>query len=159
MTVSSSFQLAFNHLEKAINFGSQRGEDWVNGVRDSAARCLESAINFATETLQDVQRAKFLEELLDMVESNKLKAICYLAIAKALFSGAVEALQSEENYKTALSLLHDCHYPLEESARLNQRDFMHEAKVNELRAEITSNLSIAESIQARKIGKFDLYLN
>ena len=58
-----------------------------------------------------------LEEYVDCIYDNRLKAHCYVRMASDLFKDAISNL-TETSYKTALHALKECRRPIEEAKRL-----------------------------------------
>ena len=126
--VFESYRISLDYFQRAINFGTGRGKAWVKEVKENQYRCCQAAVNCAVQIFKGKQRARFIESIVKVLENRQLKAMCYLAIAKAFFFGALDAYQSDEDYKASLSLLHDCHFLLEESARLYKGNLAHDSQ-------------------------------
>ena len=149
------YEAAISSLIQAENVGQTRDSTWVTSVKNAQSKCVNSAIEWSVRSSKGRERAAFLESIVNIVRHSHLKAKCYIALGKTLFFQSVEVI-GNGNFVTALSVLHDCHYPVEEAARFCKGNPSITSEVEELRQDINTNLQIAESIQATKTGRTTL---
>ena len=151
--IQLSFHTSLINLAKAEVCGKEKAASWVEGVRRSHTQCLDSALQCGVQMCKGRIRAAYIEPLLAVLKCNEKQAKCYVAIAQGLFFESVTRLQ-DNDFRSALSLLHDCHYPIEEACRLGKHNVGLQSEVEILREDVTMNMFAAESVQALKTGTF-----
>ena len=148
----------FNFKEAFRMFSDCLIED--NNVKPSAWReeTLESAIKcwveFKTGILEKEDsdaKTLILHGMLDVVRIPSIRSECCLDLSRFYFNISVCALANAD-FKKGLHALKDCYMPLSEARK--HGCLVVEEECNILDEDVRLHTCIAESMQARSIGKF-----
>ena len=152
-SVRKSFVLAFSNFFKAKGSGREKSAAWHSALQEAERGVLESALEYSKQLANGPERAWFLYKIVGLLQDGAVKADGYFAMAQTLFHHSVRVLQ-EQDYASALSLLHDCHFPIEEAAMRYRSDPAKMEEVEVLRNDIITHMLIAEALQAMETGMY-----
>ena len=147
------FKEAIKHLSKSRNLGRAcKPPEWSGSTVQSFYQCVQDALT-GVDKLAFLQKAPILEQYVYLIDVDSIRADYCVELAQLYFHEAVVKLQ-EGNVRQCLSHLKECYRPVEEARKAGgQRSEHVTSEVNVLEADCFLQTCIAESVQARSIGK------
>ncbi|XP_074641672.1 uncharacterized protein LOC141899326 [Tubulanus polymorphus] len=154
--VTHNFKEAIDYFMRAQRAGNSKNLTWWQKLEASITECLDAVFEYLLANYSKGQeRGRQLETFARLLPDGISKAKCYLEIARGFFHQGIEDI-SNGIYVTALSLMKECYYPIEEAARLGRHDVELSSDVRIQREDVFNNQCIAESMQSRQQGD-DMY--
>ena len=141
------------YLSTALLYGTKcKDRKWINDVEESFATCRCSAVE-QVEDWPYLEKARALEKHISVMVEDSQKSECFIELARAAYNAGLEALDKKD-FKTALSVFHDCYRPIEECIRYSPGNEFFTAESRILRNDVIYSLAIAEALQAIHTGEF-----
>ena len=128
---------------------------WLEKTKTASHECWEEFKNGGVKNIKIESRVRVFQDLVDVIMIPFIKSDCYVQIARLYFHSGVNAL-AELDFKKGLHSLKECYTPIHEARACGNNlpnNLVIDAECKVLDDDVLMHICIAESMQARAIGK------
>ncbi|XP_033114247.1 uncharacterized protein LOC117114663 [Anneissia japonica] len=142
---------ALKYFSRALRFGNDAhiGQSWSESLVQKMHQSLQECLDFVNnQTNMSDEKTDILSMACQLIPAGEFKANISILYVEHLIGKAIDLFQDRK----CLSILYDCHQPLEEAKRYGRSNKDILSEVGVMSEEVTMLTAVAEARQALETG-------